>query len=293
MKSFFIRHTDELAIPEKDIKALYGKHKIFIHFPDLPANTFKTSTAADINSINPLDYKTSDRNGMKRFNVIAENGGYVWAQYYTSNIILVGIVKPKTSIVKCESVWVKPPHRVGMKAIVKTLQLESVIQILPDKALSLKVTRPRQGTLSEWPSVKDRLACLIEGKDIPMEWDSLGSSQQEIACVEYLRKHSSNEIPRLKYLLLPPGRTMKSIDIYGIAEDGKKIFVQVTHITKDEAKANKKTDCFDDFPKGSNYCLFFCNCEKIENEDGIIFVPYQLIETWLDQDRPYFKSLIE
>jgi hypothetical protein len=58
----------------------------------------------------------------------------------------------------------------------------------------------------------------------------LSPSQQEILCSEFLRmpEVESRGLPRLVHLLLPPGKTMRDIDIVGTAADGKRLLAQVT-----------------------------------------------------------------
>jgi hypothetical protein len=53
-------------------------------------------------------------------------------------------------------------------------------------------------------------------------------------CSEYLR-HAHGALPILVHLLLPVGRTMKDVDIYGIASDGRKVHAKVTYLELERA----------------------------------------------------------
>lgn len=67
--------------------------------------------------------------------------------------------------------------------------------------------------------------------------DNLAPSQLEVICYEYLR---SNQL--LDALVLPIGRSLPDIDIYGIDKGGHKILAQVTHgrvITKKLAQLKR------------------------------------------------------
>ena len=73
-------------------------------------------------------------------------------------------------------------------------------------------------------------------------------------------------------LLLPVGRTMKGIDIYGLAEDGRRIFGQVTYgISK--SSQGRKEDVLRGYGTEDKYLVLFGSYEAVHEHDGILCCP--------------------
>lgn len=270
-QAFFVRHTNRHAVGPDTIDRLFHEDRIAVHFPG--------SGAEDSRSVDPADYtKKNDRKVIGRLAELAANGGYVWAQYHTQRDCKIGFVEPGEPDL-IESTWENPRYakHQGRKAILKTLRMGRVKLVRPGQLMSLRVARPRQGTISRWPSGKKRLRAAVEGEPLPPAWSNLSAREQETVCAEFLRVHDESALPRLKFLLLPPGGTMQAIDVYGLAEDGKKLYAQVTF----QGPNRKKVKALREHAGEDVHLVFFCKCSELEREDGITFVPWSLVEAWL------------
>ncbi len=197
-ESYFIRHVGIV-----DSEILFKNKKIAIHY-------------GNIASTDPDKYPKGPRSVIKRFVKLAHDGGYVWAQYKYGDVdkVLVGFIDAGSKI-KFEG-----------KENLKTLRLKKVREVKMGQLMSMRAGVPREGTFVGWRIVKNRLSDLVKKRPAPMIWDSLSHSQQETVCAEFLR-HPRNAL-RLQYLLLPVGRTMKDVDIYGVTSQGSLLFGQVT-----------------------------------------------------------------
>lgn len=288
MKSYFIRHTKGMAVVEDAIDYLWKQDKIAIHFP------FEDETkkhVEDSTSVDEKDYKkTNAKRAISTFSELNTSGGYIWAEYRNRKYAKVGKIVPESFEIYVTK-WLPGRFTYERKAKLKTLQIDrkSVKVISPSKAMSLRAARPRQGTIRRWPSVKDRLKCLVEEMPIAKSWDSLFPSEQETVCCEYLRHPDVTECPTLKRLLLPVGRTLEDVDIFGYAVDGKNLFAQVTYYKK--ARAKKKIRDLKKYDNLRSHLVFFCDCEEIEFEDNILFIPIERVERLLKNDELYMGKL--
>lgn len=286
MNSYFIRHTNVLAVGPTVISRLYAEDTIAIHFPgDGPF---------DSRSLEPSDYKNrSERTAIALFKELATNGGYVWAQYYTEENVKIGCVLPGSLIVLREEKWTNPEYqlRLGSPAILKTLKMSSLQVIKPDRLQALRAMRPKQGTISRWPSAHAQLKAVIEHENVPLEWSNLSPAQQEIAFTEFLREHDIAELPKLQLLLMPPGRTLKDIDVYGLATDGHKIFAQVTYSNLSAARG--KIERLRKYAGSSNYLVLLCRTDHLHHDGDVIVVPVSTLEPWLQRRHDVLKFFLE
>lgn len=248
--SYFVRHTETLGVRREDLEALWEADRIAVHYPG------DTSAGPDSESTDSEDYeRRQDRSAIKTLSELAYRGGYVWAQSYAapSGEAKVGYVtgaKDGGAGVELErgARWRipggHPGRQSGDPAVLKTLRLEaaSVKLIGKGEAMDLRAARPRQGTIVRWRSCGPRLRALVEGTALPMKWSSLSPAQQEAACAEFLReRHPARpDLPVLRRLLLPVGRTLEDVDLYGLAESGERIYAQVTHLAGNEAGSGGK-----------------------------------------------------
>ncbi|MCZ7402581.1 MAG: hypothetical protein O8C61_10205 [Candidatus Methanoperedens sp.] len=285
IQSYFIRHTKKLAISPMAILELCSQDLIFIHFPDCKKDD---PTAKDNESLESKDYKIPNaKSNMKIFNDLCEKGGIVWAEYDGENKIKIGFVPPGSKIKLNKSYFWENEERKNKVAVIKTIQLHNVIKIEPKELMSLGVARPIQRTLGHWKKIKNKLHCIYNNKPLDSDFSSLIPEEQEVVCQEFLRYQKLfPDIPKLNYLLLPPGRTMKDIDIYGLSNENKKIFAQVTYLEKSETKKFKnKVAKLKKYLSTSNdnYLLFFCKCPELHKDGNILFIPISVVENWLKQ----------
>ncbi len=197
--------------------------------------------------------------------------------------------------------WTKSPdpkyaNRAGKEAVLKTLQLQpkNVKLIRSNEAMSLRAARRRQGTISRWWACKSRLASLVNGKPVEHCWDNLPPDLQEAACAEFLRLHGNNDYPRLSFLLMPVGRTLKDVDIYGLDSDGNEIFAQVTFFKKDSPQSQEKVQRLKDYKGVGNKLLYFCRTGKIGkpvDEGDVLFIPVEDVEKWVKENHHYCQQL--
>lgn len=40
-----------------------------------------------------------------------------------------------------------------------------------------------------------------------------------------------------------------------------------------------------------DYLVFFCDCEKVGFEDGVLFILWKRVETWMKKDEDYVGKL--
>lgn len=177
--------------------------------------------------------------------------------------------------------------------MLKTLQLDWVKEIPPHEVMSLRAAKPIQGTIRRWKACGPRLEALVEGRSLEHEWESLSPDLQEAVCAEFLRLHSDPRYPRLSFLMLPVGRTLKDVDIFGIQQDGSDIFAQVTYRHKDDPESRKKVAALKKYEEkeGASRLLYFCQCPESVVENGVTFVPVEEILTWIKCNGTYEDKL--
>lgn len=289
MKSYFVRHTEGMSVVEEAIDYLWEYDKIGIHFPEVYRDT--PEEVEDSESIDPDDYE--ERGAKRAISTFAElnmNSGYIWAEYRNKKNVKIGKIVPNSFEI-CETKWRAGEFPYPREAKLKTLQIgkKSVKTLAPNESMSLRASRPRQGTITRWPSVKNRLKNLVEEMPTEISWDNLFPSEQETVCSEYLRNPDTPRCPSLERLLLPVGRTLKDIDIFGYTKDKKMLFAQVTHYKIREAR--KKIQDLKKYSNPKSHLVFFCNCDDILFKDDILFVPLKRLEKWLKKDKGYVKKL--
>lgn len=275
MEAYFIRHTKGMTVVDEAIDCLWERNKIAIHFEDKE-------------SLDDRDYKIpAAKKAVRIFRELRDNGGYVWAEYRNRKDIKVGKIAPTRHHGVCKTKWVSSEKT----AILKTLQIDekSVRMITPTEAMAFRAARPPAVTISRWPSKKDSLKSLVEREHLKESWDNLGTERQETVCAEYLRNPDAPECPVLEHLLMPVGRTLEHVDIYGYSTDKKMLFAQVTYSKKEDS--GKKIQNLKAYGSPHSHLVFFCNCERIEVEDGILFIPWRRVENWLKNYKAYLHKL--
>ncbi len=291
MDSYYVRHTKAMTVRDEDLDRLWNENRIAIHFPG--------EGEEDSRSLNPEDYLyNSEKSAIKTLVELAENGGYVWADSRDQTNAKVGIVKRGTEIQLASATYTKPSDpryegREGTEAILKTLQLDRVKEIAPHEAMSLRAAIPQHGTIRRWKACGPRLEALVEGRPVEHEWESLSPDLQESACAEFLRLHSNPDYPKMSFLMLPVGRTLKDVDIYGIQHDGTDIFAQVTYRHKDDPESRKKVEALKKYEEkeGAARLVYFCRCPDSVVEDGVTFVPVEEVLAWIKSNKTYEDKL--
>jgi hypothetical protein len=98
-------------------------------------------------------------------------------------------------------------------------------------------------------------------------------------------------LPRLRYLLLPVGRTLEDVDIYGLAEDGREIFAQVTYLSRESKPAQEKIEKLNGYSSGDAHLVFFGSGSGQRQEKGVVFVSVDEVSRWIDDDPDYRAAL--
>lgn len=292
MRSYFARHTERLSVRDEDLRALWGEDKIAVHYPG------DTERAPDLRSLEPEDYSGTGKTAIRYLRDLEENGGYVWAESRISpGVAKVGRVQAGTPIKLDGALWevdgVRDGRKSGDEAVLKTLRLEegSVRLVGRTEQVGLRAGRPRQGTIVRW-NCGARLADLVEGRDPKEEWPNLSTEQQEAACAEFLKwQHERGDLPRLRYLLLPVGRTLKDVDIYGLAEDGRKVFAQVTYHSRRRKESDEKVEKLRAYGELGAHLVFFGKGTGPAAEEGIPFVSVEgAVMTWVRNQPPEYRA---
>jgi hypothetical protein len=272
MESYFIRHTAGMDIDDDTRNYLWRERKIAIHFPWIKED----DNSKDTSSLNPEDYKPSDKRAIRALLRLAETGGYVCAQHYPRTECMLGFVTPHTKIELFRGKWGDRNNMPGRIAVLKTLQFTKARLVKPLDYVVLLVGRPRQGTITRWPLAGKVVENIVEGRTTKLKLGNLSYQQQEILCREFLRLENAASfgLPRLVDLLLPPGRTMRDIDITGLADDGKMILAQVTFSPLSTANWKIQRLLPYQEPKRAHLILF-CACDVPTIQDGVIVFPIE------------------
>jgi hypothetical protein len=252
------------------LEEMWNDHVIGIHYPWDKHNKDRKDRNSE--SKDPNDYEGVARGAMRTLVELACDGGYVCAQYRVSESLLLGKVQPNSRIELRHGFWSKMhPDQEGKVAIMKTLHLDDCKEVTGRDYQTILVGRPRQMTICRWRIVGELIRELVDCESSQPSLGRLIPSQQETMCSEFMRSPHSG-LPTLVHLLLPVGRTMKDVDIYGFATDGRRIFGQVTYSEFERAS-----------PKFSRLCghgqeghhVFFCKARHQEVLDGVTVVPIE------------------
>lgn len=266
-----------------EILRLCNEDRIFIHYPG--------EGDKDAVSIDPADYsKRAARVAIKTLNEIAAEGGFVWADFRGVGYAKLGYIPGNSKIELIESKWAR--IHPGRKAILKSLRFdkEFVREVSEHELMHLRAKRPQQSTLVRWHVAKLAVEAFVLCSESSEAWDELTVDQQECVCTEFLRKPHEG-LPRLIHLLMPPGRTMKDVDIYAVANDGNKIFAQVTNYKWNAQGSKKKLARIKKYALEGNHVLYFCQCDEIKHDEGITYVPVANVHEWLTSQEKYAVAL--
>lgn len=232
--TYFVRHASKLDISDETYRALLDQHLIAIHFPHEKANPVPKKDSV---STDPADYEGTARQNLKRMHMLAKNGGYVCAYYQFGRRCILGKVKKGSKISLTEGQWKSQPERIAQ---LKTLELEMHRELTLEQQIAILAGRPRQGTLVRWKAVGSQIQRLVDRLPAEKIATNLSVSQQEVMVAEFLRQNVHDDLPGMQSLLMPVGRTLKDVDIFGLSKSGQKLLVQVTNSHWDSADIKHK-----------------------------------------------------
>ena len=221
VETFFIRHTEKLDIDQETRDRLWRERLVAVHYPHDSTGPGDT----DSESLDPEDYTDrSSKSAIRYINELAKSGGYVCAEYFGHDCVLVGKVPPGSHVQLFRGRWGGLNGLDGREAVLKTVKLSQVIEVQPGTCAPIMVARPRQGTIMHWHKAKDAIKHLVEGISHKITLADFSTDLQEVICSEYLRQEQLPPgTPALSKLLLPIGRTMKDLDLLGLSSDCKRI----------------------------------------------------------------------
>ena len=290
MKTYFIRHTDVLLVRKEDIQNLWNEDRIAVHYP--PRGEIEYS-------LERQDHKKKSWDVIARFLGLSINGGYVWAEYYPyPRLAKIGRIRPGRSVEPFEATWIQSDSRfsdrAGKTALLKSLKLSEPREVRRDEFRALLAGRPRQGTLGVWRKAGSRMKWLLEREAHEFEWRDLTTALQEAVCAEFLRERQDiMGLPLMTHLLLPVGRTLEEIDIYGLSEDGREVLGQVTYHRRDTATARRKVQILRASRREDRVLVFFCRCPEVALEDEVLFVPVKDVFAWAEAQESYWERITD
>lgn len=270
MKTYYARHS-KMAISDDVLATLRARERIAIHYPE--ARGRPIPAFADSESLNPDDYdKLGARRALRSMSRLAQEGGYVVAQYQGTDQLVVGRVSAGSSIVLERYVWhsLRNGQQLypGREAVLKTLAYEKICVIPPEQQRNVLAIAPQQSTLSQWHEIKDRIERLALGIEGLPAVSDLHHSEQEVLCAEFLRAPSIPGLPTLSALLMPVGRGAKRLDICGVAEDGRRLIAQVKH----DHKEHYARDLLDAYRDADCHLILFSGIERSRLEGPVLMV---------------------
>lgn len=271
--TYFIRHSSELDVDTETLDALWLGDRIAIHYPHDESGNFEQG---DSRSLSPGDYAGRAKSALQRLLKLGRDGGYVFATYRGRPGGKIGYVPPGSSVELFSGKWGSKNNRKGREAVLKALRLHQIRNLAAEEAISLTAVQPRQGTFCQWHKVGQRVVALATGAPAT-GLGSLTPDLQEVMCMEYLRTADAGKrgLPTLRHTLMPVGRTMKDIDILGVAESGKVLSAQVTYkwLNPTDWKLRK----LDAYRMQRNDTIYFCRCDEMHEINGHIIFPLQQV----------------
>jgi hypothetical protein len=139
-----------------------------------------------------------------------------------------------------------------------------------------------------WPSAQKYLEAVLKGEKIPWLVGSLAPCQLEVICYEYLRLKGI-----LKALVMPIGRTLRDIDIYGIADGGESIIAQVTHSVSHRT-IRGKLERLKKYQSADTILVFFGPKSCRFQDAGVQYIAIESVFDWVScvDSNPVHHGLI-
>ena len=207
MKAAFTRL--KCSSTPKVLEELWTRRLIALHYKN-------------ICSVDPADYGPSGAKTLQRLIDYCAEGRIVGADFRKlyRDRMLVGRLRAGSQV------WAESFTDGADPLIYKVAQLTDCVEVPYVRYPVLLAIQPRQTTLTGWPSAKRALDAAVESTSLPRAVGSLDPSQLEVICYEWLRSQDL-----LSRLILPIGRGMVDIDIFGIDSHSRRVYAQVTHAT--------------------------------------------------------------
>jgi hypothetical protein len=145
MDTYYIRHTQAMDVDDAMRRRIWDERRIAIHFPHDNAHG-KELPERDNASLDLADYPRQGRRAMRALKRLAEDGGYVCAEYYCHSECMLGYVEPSSKIELIHGTWGSVHGYAGREAVLKSLRLKKVKLISPNTSavIILKMAlRPR------------------------------------------------------------------------------------------------------------------------------------------------------
>ncbi len=283
---YFIRHTDVLEIYDNDFNMLFEERLFGVHYG---------SSMSRDKLLDEGEYGKDGKRAISLLKELASTGGYVWSDYSSIGKSQIGYVKPNSQIiieefeVNASKFRNRNIHEIfpENKLFLKCLKLDTFKEIKKNELLMLRARRPQQGTFVHWKKSYGIIKKALENElPLPIKsWEHLTPDLQEIVSYEYLREIGVNNW-KLKFLLMPIGRTMEGIDIYALNDKNEKIFVQVTNKGNDKKKIKKLKE-YD-----GNKVYISSRDNRSSIHDGIQLLHTSIIFDWLKLKEEFLKSLM-
>lgn len=255
---FFIRHTNVLEISQADAMDMFRDRIVGIHY-----GSDYVEHPQELLDPNFYDQRSA-LTAMRNLTDLAKTGGYIWSDYSSISKSLIGRVNPNSEVFLKEFTATKnQQHFSKNKLFMKCIQLRDAQEVEINEHLAMRARRPRQGTLVRWWKSRGNIEKIIRGKTSVESWGDLSPDQQEILVYEYLRKTREDEY-HIEHLLMPIGRTLKDIDIYGVNRSEKQVFVQVTN----SSEVRHKVEALKQYPG----LLIYAGEVNSRFENGIKFL---------------------
>jgi hypothetical protein len=143
-----------------------------------------------------------------------------------------------------------------------------------------------QGTLYQWKAIGDKISRYVRKEKMQPSWSWLTVPEQETVCAEYLRSSEVPEKMRVAHLLLPVGRTLRDVDIFGITSEGRELFVQVTFSNETDLLA-AKIDALRSHD-GKHLVLISPTDPK---KSEIFWIPTENVWNWLSERHALLNAL--
>jgi hypothetical protein len=269
----FIRHKmDSTPVV---LEELWDRRFIALHYDD-------------INSANPDDYVNdrSARQSLSRLWSYCKTGAIVGADFrrIRPTKMLIGEILPGAMV---EPKTFRDPTK-GKEFIYKVVQLHNSIEVSYLDYPLLAAIQPRQTTLTGWPSAGEYLEAIYRQTPIPLDIKSLHPSQLEVLCYEFLRANNY-----LSLLLMPIGRGMIDIDIWGINDHGQIVLAQITH-SKDLGTIKDKIERLLSYAVEGTVLYLFAPKEMSQVASGVTFQPIEdIFENFINGPNILNRLMIE
>lgn len=270
-KTYFIRHSSALDVDAKTLQSIWDDDYVGIHYPRDTSGTFDKE---DSSSLDPTSYAGTAKSSLERLCRLASAGGYVFAAYRGQPGAKIGYVKPDSAVELFSGRWGAKNNREGMEARLKVIKLDKAKNLSAEESISMKAVQPRQGTFCCWTKVGRRVEAMLNGIST-VELGGLTPDLQEVMCMEFLRSERARAhgLPVLRHTLVPVGRTLKDLDIFGVSESGRTLAAQVTYHKLGQADWKlRKLDHY-----SSSDTVYFCRCDHPDSINGHIVFPIELV----------------